>query len=124
MARYSPQMFNKNLPVYVRKSFSGNGRMWLPGQRFDWQHYAISVQRVRQLFRSSYLKHEEPDTINKIEPEVEPVVEAHNEVIEGDFTLSHAGGAYWNIIASDGTKFNQKGLKREEAEALLDELNS
>lgn len=38
------------------------------------------------------------------------------------FELRHRGGGWWNVVDEDGKIFNEKALKREEAEELLESL--
>lgn len=58
---YRERRFDAKRPVYVSKSFKGNGRNWQPGQYFDWHRMAISQRRVRQMFDAGKLKHDESD---------------------------------------------------------------
>lgn len=152
MSRYSPQNFDIKQPLFVRRPFNGNGRMWLPGMLFDWQHYAIAAHRVRALFRARYLKHEDPEELEvapqeidplpvldpkvvpepeptptpvpEPEPEVAPVHIPAPEPTDITYSVVHAGGPYWNVVGSDGVKKNEKGLKKPEAETMAGELNS
>jgi len=64
MARYSQSFFDITQPLFVRKEFAGNNRIWLPGMLFDWKHFKIAPQRVRALFRSSYICHAAQESLD------------------------------------------------------------
>lgn len=130
MARYSPQFFDIKQPLYVRKAFQGNGRMYLPGMYFDWRHHAIAPNRVRALFRASYIMHEKPgsleDEVAEMDEAIEDVV-VEDVIVEGTpvltYSIDHAGGPYYNVVSSTGEIMTEKGLRRKEAQELADELN-
>ena len=121
MARYTSEAFNIKLPLYVRKNFKGNGRLWLIGQYFDWKHFAVDARKVRALYKSSYLTHAEPEEAQK---PVDVFSVNTEEEQENNYKVIHKGGAYYNVVnETNGDIINEKAIKKEEAEELADELN-
>lgn len=125
--------------------------MWLPGMLFDWQHYAIAPQRVRALFRSSYIRHAGQEDIELAAADMlaqcEKQEEIQNDVIAeeeqgpianetaseiraedvdivGAYIIQHVGGPYYNVIGPDGAYCNDKALHKGKAQELADELNN
>jgi len=58
---YVREVFNPKLPLFVKKSFKGAGRSFLPGQRFDWKRLSMNQRRVMLMFEQRYLTHEDPE---------------------------------------------------------------
>lgn len=130
MAIYNRNFFSIKQPLYVRKPFKANGRLFTKDTLFDWKVWAITSKRVEQLFRASYLTHDTPDKVIEIanpvaedqdnskkelkkEPEVQEVKE---------YKLQHKSGPYYNVIDESGAVMNEKGLQKAKALELLEEL--
>lgn len=61
MARlHKSPSFDPNKPVYVRRSFRGDGRYWPIGARFNWKHLTVNDRRVAQLYSAGRLTHDVP----------------------------------------------------------------
>lgn len=141
MARYAPKIFDKNLPVFVKKPFKENGALLLNGQEFDWKNKAVSVQRVRQMFNANYLTHGEPDFSEEedtvTQEEIEAAFEDQVDKMEiektddltddlepktGGYKIEHKGGPWYNVVDADGNIVNENGLKQDDAIKLVESL--
>lgn len=142
MSRYQARVFDKNLPVYVRKPVKVSGRLLLPGAYFDWKNLAITDRRVRQMFEQGKLQHDfEEDVANEVDPdlvvqeddfEVEPVDKTEIEDSEDltsdkekklpGYKVQHRGGPWYDVIGPGGEVVNEKGLKQSDAVILVEQL--
>lgn len=133
MARYSPKIFDKTQPVYVRRIFKANGKDYYPGMVFDWKYHAVAHRRVQTLFNSGYLKHDEDITVDELAAEEAPKTDkmamGDQEELTPDleiktpgYTIQHSGGPYYNVFGPDGDKINLKGLKKAAAVNLVESL--
>ena len=134
---YRPRVFDKNVPVYVRKSFKGNGRNWIVGQRFDWRYLGVSIYRVKQMVSSGFLQHAEHEDEELEQVPVEPqdisnyIEDAETtetteltsdlEPKQAGYTLQSRGGPYYDVISPDGEAINDKALFKKDALALIEE---
>lgn len=123
MSRYSKESFNKNIPVYVRRKFNGAGRNWIPGQRFSWNKLALDVRRVRLLFDGGYLTHIQPEDFSAEEEIEDNTPKATDgEPLRPGYTIVRTAGPWHDVVGPDGEKVNEKGLKKFDALALVEEL--
>lgn len=129
--KFQTEVFNPKAPTYVRRSFRGSGREWLPGQSFDWGNLSISQRRVSQLFQQRYLTHEEPeftpedeaadkaiDETNKGDLQGDPEEKQPDETAGGPKIVSKPGGWY-DVVDAEGKVLNEKSLRQPDAEELL-----
>lgn len=142
MSRYQARVFDKNLPVYVRKTIKISGKLLLPGAFFDWRNLAVTDRRVRQMFEQGKLQHDfEEDVANEADPdlivqeddfEVETVDKTEIEDSEDltsdmeqklpGYKVQHRGGPWYDVIGPDGEVVNEKGLKQSDAIILVEQL--
>ena len=108
-------------PIQWKKSGGGsfvaqiNGKAVIikPGQTF----YA-KAEEIPTSFR---------DMVTPVDPTQLGVVQAEEkaeieEINAPKYELQHRGGGWWNVVSEDGKLFNEKALKREDAQELLDSL--
>ena len=136
MARYSQSFFDITQPLFVRKEFAGNNRIWLPGMLFDWKHFKIEPKRVRALFRSSYICHAAQESIDVETPTVETAPSAVPVELNGSelelpkvekskkYEIRQVGGPYYDVISPEGKVVNHKSLHKSKAESYAAKLNS
>lgn len=143
MARFEQEVFDIKQPLFIRKPFTGNGRHFVRGMKFDWRKLAVSAHRVRQLFRSKHLTHVEPAKVLEM-PEIDTSVkdkkveaekavkkpleipqkkEEKEEVEKKVYQIDHKAGPYYNVIDQSGKVYNEKGLQKTKALELVAELN-
>lgn len=127
MSIFSRETFNKAIPVYVRRNFKGAGRNWITGQLFDWKHGGLDVRRIRLLFEGGYLTHLNPDQNEVTKKEIKQTV-SEPQAANGEealcYTLVRTAGQWHNVVAPDGRIINEKGMKRDDALALIEELTA
>lgn len=142
MSRYQARVFDKNLPVYVRKPVKVSGKLLLPGAFFDWKHYAITDRRVRQMFEQGKLQHDfEEDAANEVDPDLvvqeddfetetvdkteiedsEDLTSDREQKLPG-YKIKHRGGPWYDVIGPGGEVINEKGLKQSDAVILVEQL--
>lgn len=140
MSRYQARVFDKNLPVYVRKPIKISGKLLLPGAYFDWKNMAVTDRRVRQMFEAGKLQHSfDEDKANEIDPDLivqegefeievidktkiedsENLTSDREEKLPG-YKVQHRGGPWYDVIDPDGNVINEKGLKQADAIALVE----
>lgn len=136
-AKFQTEVFNPKAPAYVRRTFRGSGREWLPGQSFDWGALSISQRRVSQLFQQRYLTHEEPE----FTPEDEAADKTIDETNKGDLQggieekkqpdekadgakIVKKPGGWYDVVDVEGKVVNPKSLREPEAEELLASLTT
>lgn len=52
------RVFDEHKPVIARHEFQAAGRMFRPGEVFDWRRLAITSRRVGQMYEAGKLSHE------------------------------------------------------------------
>ena len=128
MAKQTPEILDLSKTVYVRKPFKSAGRNLLIGQPFDWKKLAVDQRRVRMMWEQRYLTHQEPET-DEDDVVAEEQIKAHQEdtegedVASGEWTMTHEGFGRYQLFNSQGEPFQEKAMKKAEAEALIQDLN-
>lgn len=92
-----------------------NGKVVIikPGQVFSAKEYEIPTS-----FRDLVVP-VDPMKLEKVKEEIEEeVVEATKPV----YNLKHRGGGWWDVVNEDGKVQNEKSLKKDDAEVLLQSL--
>ena len=130
MSRYAPAFFDINQPIFVRTEFSGSGRLWLPGMLFDWKHFNVDPQRVKELFMSAYLCHAAQESLDAETPRTAVPVTASREseiakiYQPKKYEIRQVGGPYYDVVSPDGKVVNHKSLHKSKAESYAAKLNS
>lgn len=142
MSRYQARVFDKNLPVYVRKTVKISGKLLYPGVFFDWRNLAVTDRTVRQMFDQGKLHHEhhenqeneaDPDlvvqeddfefeAVDKTEIEDSEYLTTDKEQKLPGYKVQHRGGPWYDVIGPDGEVINEKGLKQSDAIILVEQL--
>lgn len=114
--KYTRPPFNQKEPVYVRRSFTSNGRTYLPGQRFDWKYYAVSVRRAAQMYNMGKITHE--SMYNEDEVASQPI-----DTTPYQPKIVHKSGPWYDVVR-EGEVLNEKSLHKKDAEQFLKDLNA
>ena len=131
MSRYSPRVFDKNLPVYVRRSIKISGKLHLPGQLFDWKHCQVTDRQVRNMFNTGYLQHSfhedieiknDPDIIDDKEDNEDYETTEDDEQSCVTYRVEHKSGPWYSVFGPDGEVKTEKSLKKIDAMALVEKL--
>lgn len=94
-----------------------NGSAWHPGEFERVGKVYAHQEEIREAYEEQGIPAEPLFT----EPEGIP----EDEREEGkDFYVRHKGGRYFNVVSEEGEPVNDKGLSKEEAQELRDELNA
>jgi hypothetical protein len=142
MSRYQARVFDKNLPVYVRKPVKISGKLLLPGSFFDWKNMTITDRRVRQMFDAGSLQHSfEEDKANEIDADLlvqdddfeketvdkrkiedsEELTSDKEKKLHG-YSVRHRGGPWYDVVNAEGKIITEKGLKQSDAISLIERL--
>lgn len=92
MARIPERKFDPARPVYARKTFTANGRKLTPGTELDWKKLAVDQRRVRNMFDTGYIGHDEPKAATASNPT--DTHAAVKKIVEDEVTPKRIDEAY------------------------------
>jgi len=55
--RIKERIFDPAKPLIARREFTANGRLYSPGDSFEWQDKSLSVRRVYILYSANFVDH-------------------------------------------------------------------
>ena len=96
---------------------TGGGTFRLPSGKIikPTQKFRARPNEIPEAFRDTVIPLDKvPPTPEEIAPDVE----------EPTYDLKHRGGGWYDIIDSNGKTLNEKALKQEEAEELIESLKA
>ena len=71
--RIKERIFDPAKPLIARREFTANGRLYSPGDSFEWQDKSISVRRVYILYSANFVDHPDaPQEASKELPQETP----------------------------------------------------
>lgn len=121
--RHSQPRFNATKEYVARRPFRFNGKQYHPGEPFPVRY---QIRRALQMYDRRFIR------LADIQPEREPVpvepAEAPGEAPEpaeapGEaYTLEVKPGGWYNVLSPAGGAVNERSLRKDEAEALLESL--
>ena len=118
MPKREEEILDLSKTLYCRKAFKGAGRTFLPGQVVDWKKLAMDTRRVRMMFEQRWLTHDDSHGADDADQVSQEQIDAHS-----DFSMNHKGGGWYEVVNKQGEPVNEKSLKKDEAIALLEDLN-